>query len=451
MKSVLKGIWAFCSFVFVPQWGRTKSETRDKKESDMNKSGIVTKDLSHVDIPRLKQYGSTNQNTTDVAAADDAVDEFLNNYRVWKDVVGYMVAGEDGEQLYGAALSTFSGNLYLSNHLAEETIQFLRDEITDYEGRVDYNYTYLDALYSNLVVCLHKLSLASNDELKGLLKKAIYYSQAEANHTSYQLECFAYRSASDYMIEAFKNEELSMSAPTTFNDPFDCPILELMNQYGDDISKLIREAYQECLKITCFVKNTKLEPRFDEKGNRVLEPKHDNDPEEYLNELMWAHYAKNHTGICIKYHFHNDLTKFADKAKSQIAYFRDVEYTTDMDVYRKNGAINLRDAFFAKSKAWEYENELRLLVYAPNGSGDYASIEAKDSVAAVYFGLKCQGDKRDEIIRILKGHKWVNEIRKWDDTQEMIVDIKESHPVEFFQMEIDEKHFGKLKAVKICV
>ena len=45
----------------------------------------------------------------------------------------------------------------------------------------------------------------------------------------------------------------------------------------------------------------------------------------------------------------------------------------------------------------------------------------------------------------------MNEIRKWDDTQEMIVDIKESHPVEFFQMEIDEKHFGKLKAVKICV
>lgn len=409
----------------------------------------LTKDLSHVDIPELKKYGSVNQNNIDEAAADKAVGEFLNNYKAWKEVVGYMFRGEDGEQLYGAALCTFSGNLCLSSRLADDTAQLLFDEITEYERKVEYKYRFLDALYSNLVICLHKLSLASEDKLQELLKKAIYYSQAEANHASYQLECYAYRPVSGYMIEAFKNETLSMSAPTTFNDPFDCPILELLNQYGDDVAKLIRESYQECLKITCFVKNTKLEPRFDKNGNRILTPKHANDPEEYLNELMWAHYAKNHTGICIKYHFHNDLTKFADKAKSQIAYFRDIEYTSDMDMFRKNGAINLQDAFFAKGMAWEYENELRLLAYDPNGSGDYASIDAKDSVAAVYFGLKCPKDKREEIINILKGRTWVNEIRKWDETKQAVVDIKEEHPVEFFQIEIDDAHFGKLKAVRL--
>ena len=182
-----------------------------------------------------------------------------------------------------------------------------------------------------------------------------------------------------------------------------------------------------------------------------MEPKHANDPEEFLNELMWAHYAKNHTGICIKYHFRNDLTRFADKAKSQIAYFRDIEYTTDMDVYRKNGAINLKDAFFAKSKAWEYENELRLLAYDPKGSGDYACIDAKDSIAAVYFGLKCPKEKRNEIINILKGRRWVNEIRKWDEVKKTVVDINDDHPIEFFQMVIDEGHFGKLKAIKLTV
>lgn len=417
----------------------------------MRNTGIITKDLSHVDIPKLKHYGSINQNTTDVVAADKAVDEFLSNYKVWKVVVGYLLNNEDGEDLYGAALCTFSGNLCLSNKLAADTARLLRDEITEYEGNVEYKYGYLDALYSNLVVCLHKLSLASVDELKDLLKKAIYYSQAGANHTSHQLECYAYRSTEKHIIDAFRNEKLNMSAPTTFNDPFDCPILELLNQYGDDISKLIREAYQDCLKITCFVKNTKLEPKFDEEGNRFLEPKHANDPEEFLNELMWAHYAKYHTGICIKYHFRNDLTKFADKTKSQIAYFRDIEYTADMDVYRKNGAINLKDAFFAKSNAWEYENELRLLSYNPQGSGDYACIDVKDSIAAVFFGLKCPKEKRDEIISILKCRKWVNEIRKWDEDKKIVVDIIEDHPVEFFQMVIDETHFGKLKAVKLTV
>ncbi len=408
-----------------------------------------TNALSHADITNLKQYATENQKTIDTAVADKVVEEFLNNYQDWKDVVGYIVNGEDGERLYGAALCTYSGNLYLSNYLSVDTAKVLRDELTNYEGKVKYMYGIKNALYSNLVICLHKLSLATNEELKKYLKKAIYFSQAEANHTSYTVECYAYRSIKGHLLESFKNEKLSMSSPTTFNDPFDCPILELMALYGDDISKLASEAYRECLKIACFVKNTKIQPELDEENNPIWVRKHDNDPEEYLNELMWAHYADNHKGVCIKYHFNNDITKFADETKSQIAYFRDIEYTSNMDVYRKNGAINLQDAFFVKGKAWEYENELRLLAYDQEGTGDYASIDAKDSIAAVYFGLKCPKDKQAEIIDILKGHKWVNEKSVWDETKHSVVNIKEEHMVAFFHMEIDETRFGKLKAVKI--
>ena len=410
---------------------------------------VAKKDLSHVDIPKLKLFATSNQKTIDTAVTDKVVEEFLRNFMSWKDVVGYMVSGEDGEWLYGAALCTYSGNLYLSNHLSADNVKLLRDELLDYEGKVKYMYGFKNALYSNFVTCLYKLSLASKKELKDYLKKAIYYSQAEANHTSYKVECFAYRSAGKYLLDSFKNEKLSMSSPTTFNDPFDCPILELLTLYDDDISKLASEAYRESLKITCFVKNTKIQPEMDEENNPMWVRKHNNDPEEYLSELMWAHYADNHKGVCIKYHFNNDITKFADETKSQIAYFRDIDYTSDMDVFRKNGAINLQDAFFVKGKAWEYENELRLLSYDPKGTGDYASIDAKDSIAAVYFGFKCPKDKRAEIIDILKGYKWVNEKSVWDETKHSIVNIKEEHIVEFFQMEIDEIHFGKLKAVKI--
>ena len=285
--------------------------------------------------------------------------------------------------------------------------------------------------------------------MKKYIKKEIFYSLAEANYVSYQAECYAYRSTKDYILDSFKNETMSMSSPTTFNDPFDCPILELLTLYGDDLSKIVSESYKECLKITCFVNNTKIQPIFDKENNGKLVKKHNNDPEEYLNELMWAHYADNHKGVCIKYHFNNDITKFADNDKTQIAYFRDIEYTSDMDVYRKNGAINLQDAFFVKGKVWEYENELRLLAYDLNGAGDYANIDAKDSIAAIYFGLKCPKDKQKEIRDILKGRKWVNEKSIWNETKHSVINIKEEHPIEFFQMEIDQTHFGKLKAVKI--
>ena len=109
----------------------------------------------------------------------------------------------------------------------------------------------------------------------------------------------------------------------------------------------------------------------------------------------------------------------------------------------------MSNAFFAKGKAWEYENELRLLAYDPNGSGNYASIDAKDSIAAVYFGLKCSPRRRARIINILKSKKWVSVKHVFNKTTHRMEEIREDHPVEFFQMEIDEKHFGKLKAVKL--
>lgn len=49
----------------------------------------------------------------------------------------------------------------------------------------------------------------------------------------------------------------------------------------------------------------------------------------------------------------------------------------------------------------------------------------------------------------MKDRKWVSEIWKRDKVKHETVTYREEHPVELFQMEIDETHFGKLKAVKI--
>ena len=420
----------------------------NKNSLKKEEKGVKKKDLGHVDVARIKQYIDDNQNGNKLLA-EKAVVDFLTNYEEWKEIVGYMIEGEDGGRLYGAALSAFSGNLCYLPILSKDKVKLLRSEIIDYEKMVVYMYGYKSQLYLNLVLCLYKRGRASKKKLKKLLKNAIYYSLAESNHASYQLDCYAFRSVSDYLFGAFRREKLCMSSPTTFNDPFDCPILEILNRYGDEISQLVRKAYQECVKITCFVKNTKILLEENEEGYYSLVRKHDNDPDEYLNELMWAHYAQNHTGICVKYHFENGFTKFADASKNKIAYFRDITYTSDIYSYGEKDTISMQDAFFVKGKSWEYENELRLLAYDINGSGKYASIEAKNSIAAVYFGLKCPEKKRNKIMNILKGKKWKNEQRWYNKETRSMENKIEELPIEFFQMEIDKEHFGKLKAVKI--
>lgn len=73
----------------------------------------------------------------------------------------------------------------------------------------------------------------------------------------------------------------------------------------------------------------------------------------------------------------------------------------------------------------------------------------KNSVAAIYFGLKCPPEKQSEIIEILKGRKWVEVIRRIDTESKSIVTETIEYPIEYYRMELDETHFGKLKAVKI--
>ena len=79
--------------------------------------------------------------------------------------------------------------------------------------------------------------------------------------------------------------------------------------------------------------------------------KHRKDKKEFLNTLMWAHYADSHKGICIKYHFHHSITKLAGDHNGIVAYFKDVKYSNgEMSKYSNKDAINLEDAFFLKGK-----------------------------------------------------------------------------------------------------
>lgn len=70
----------------------------------MNAKELITKDLSHVDVPRIKEYVANKVDTDNSSAVDKAVEEFLDNFNQWKDIVGFNIGlGEDSEWLYGSA------------------------------------------------------------------------------------------------------------------------------------------------------------------------------------------------------------------------------------------------------------------------------------------------------------------------------------------------------------
>lgn len=350
---------------------------------------------------------------------------------------------------YGIALIILSEAYYRLSPANEDDISRLSRMIEEYERKVEYKFDDMQKLFGNLGLCWYKLGELYDNRAIEAFKKQNYYQIALSNNTSIHTTAYAFRKCNAFLYQALVNEQLNLSSPTTFNDPFDCLIIPLMKLFGnntsDKVSIMIRKAFIDCLKIACFTSNVKL-PYFKDPQNSFSElikndKKHKKDKKEFLNSLMWAHYADSHRGICIKYNFYYPVSLLGGEDKNIVAYFKDVKYSADIGKYTNQNSINLEDAFFVKGKEWEYENELRLLYYDLNSKNDYGTIDIPNCIEAIYFGLKCSEKDKETIMNIMKDKKLV------------IKDINGNKigedSIKFYQMEFDNTHFGQIKAVKI--
>lgn len=396
-------------------------------------SGKIKKYIEEVE-EYLRKY--EDQITED--NAKQAVSEFKDE---WSVVIDYMEdLTEHMGSKYGEALTIFSKAIRSLSNLTKEDVLKLEEKIYsfDKEKEAKYKFNYKKALFFNLGLCWHKLGNSYRYEAIESFKRYIYYWLIQSFNTTYHPEAYAFRRCNNYLYQSLINEELNLSSPTVFNDPFDCPILELLNN-EDEVAPLIREAYHSCLKIACFMKKEKLP--YEKDGNTIYDKKKNlDDKEEFLNPLMWAHYADNHSGICIKYGFSKSITQLSGNNSSVVSFFQDVKYSEeDLSQYSQKNSISLKDSFFLKGKPWEYENELRFLYFDIKGEGEHKQIEIKNCIEAVYFGVRCSEKDQETIKRILKNKKFVKEG----------IDGKIIEDIEFYKMEIDKSNFGQLKAIKI--
>lgn len=393
----------------------------------------------------MEEYKAKYQNPSSKGVADKGAMKFLSSYSQWRVEVELVhpsnMGLKFGENLYGEVLIIFSSCLEKGTLLNAENLKVLEGELVYFDEKTGYKFNYDEALCFNVGLLWHKLGTEYDDKAVASFKKYILSTLSLSNNTAYGIdECFAFKPITNWLYYSLMNGELNISSPTTFNDPFDCPIIQLLENENDDVAKLISKAYKGCLKIVCFMSNKTL-PTSE---NFTRMPKHDGDVPEYLNELMWAHYADFHKGICIKYHFEAEQTKLPKSTNTAVSYFRDVNYRDDISLIGKDGKINMHDAFFVKSNAWEYENELRYLYFDVNGSGDHQQINIPNCISAIYFGLRCSDNDRKLIMDLMKGKKWTTVERKMESPNKVV-----EHDVEFYKIVRDKNCFGKLVAETI--
>lgn len=396
-----------------------------------------------MEISSLEQYVQKYLKKVTAENAKQVIDEFDEK---WKEFMDYNI-DETPERLskYGLSLIILSAGYYELSNTNEKDVDRLSKLISEFDlnKSVKYQFSIKQTLFYNLGLCWNKLHY--DNRVVKAFKKYTYYLIAVSSHTVYSPTAYAFRKCTNFLYQTLVNEQLNLSSPTTFNDPFDCPIKELLNN-ENEISYLMKQAYKDCLKIACFMSNVKL-PYPKDHNNFFSEPvynekKHKKDKKEFLNTLMWAHYADSHKGICIKYRFPNSMSKLGGDGNGIVAYFKDVRYSSkEMSRYSGKDSINLEDAFFLKGKDWEYENELRFLHYDLNSQDTYGTINIPNCIEAIYFGLKCSDKDKETILNIMSPKQFVQ--------RDIEGNVSTKKPIEFYQMVLDKKHFGQLKAIKL--
>lgn len=219
----------------------------------------------------------------------------------------------------------------------------------------------------------------------------------EGAHTLY-----SYREVNKYLLQDIINNEITVVNPKLFNDPLDCPALSIVKKiYGNieearDIKEIWEKAYSY-FKVKSFVSNVRVKDNSKQSSTGI-----DNtEPEkECCKFLMWSHYAKDHTGVCIKYRIDAKFLE-KDEGRKIASIIYDVDYKESLNP--TNRIEDFRQAFATKSICWKYENEVRLIHYDPNCSADFKSLPLGKhaSIEAVYFGLRCPAKDIDTIKAIL--------------------------------------------------
>ena len=389
----------------------------------------INKEMSDFKTEYFKRINSNNSSI--------AISEFERKHDEWFSLVPYMKHCD----LYGDCLLIYSNAI--DSQITFDSLNKLYSFISEFENYDNSPHNYNQILYHNLGIFWHRLNVLYDNVAIEAFKKSIFYLLGLSSYTLYSPTCYSFRKCSTYLYQALIKEQINLSSPTTFNDPFDSPIIALLDNTTDEISKLIKTAYLSCVKIACFVSNVMLPFERNPKnqiGDIVRDKqKRKGDVPEFQNELMWAHYADYHKGICIKYHFHNSLSKVHSKPNLPVRYFRDVEYKEDLSILNANNSISIRDAFFTKSRAWQYENELRLIQCDLNSNGNYDAIDVPNSIEAIYFGVRCSQRDIETIMEIMKNRVYVDKLET----------IENKKPILFYKMEFDSNKFGSLKAVPL--
>jgi hypothetical protein len=224
---------------------------------------------------------------------------------------------------------------------------------------------------------------------------------------------YKYRSMSSQGLERiFSHNEIFLTDPTTFNDPFDCKPFIVTHT-----SAYKRKKFYETLVKHRFPNATKKEIKQEVRRNpRFKKIKQQQNLEELYNKflkrfglycltevpddiLMWSHYADSHKGICLQFRANEVPTLFWEAFK--VTYQEDYPIVNIMDMGNWEQFFN---ALATKSKHWEYEKERRIIKTEDEGGPGVYTFSPK-LLTGVILGVHISESDKKLISKWVSSHE----------------------------------------------
>ena len=190
-------------------------------------------------------------------------------------------------------------------------------------------------------------------------------------------------------IKIIENQSLKFTFPQNFNDPFDCAVDRIYFKMVDNLCKLVQSDLDELTRIFGKQLEHFSDENFEQYYKSSVIQKIENTAItcfslDNLNQLLWAHYANKHQGVCLVFDLKKNESPFIDISFVQLN-FGLVNYETPNKLnYLEDKYTTINTLLYSKSKDWEYEAEFRISAMINEDCYRFKP----DFLKGVIFGLK---------------------------------------------------------------
>lgn len=250
-------------------------------------------------------------------------------------------------------------------------------------------------IYGKLRESLKQLLEYNNHDLSWEVLESFAHELSQA--AAHGIKLYRYSPADYYNIRNFETGRLRLTSNGKLNDIYEgLPVFDVEEKHKERLQEL-----KDCAYIKCFSEN-------------------------YCSNLMWAHYADNHKGICVEYDLslldwkneifdhifpvlYVDNRPFSAEAVLEIC---DSQNWLNFDIFN-NAAPSvssiLNDAlimFLFKGTEWKCEKEWRIIyskyqLYCNCDNGIVDDMIAFDCATAIYLGQRIDPEVKRNIKEIV--------------------------------------------------